>query len=232
MGDFIKLFIITLILAVMATPAVAMDLPEPSEAEKIMQSKCEALYKAARNNDVEKVKNLINDGCDLSRYSLLPRTIYDKDANAAKILIENGANANGYIREAGGHSRPLLIIALRDRQYEIAKQLIENGANVNAPDDDCHGGAAVALLFVAQDKYIDILTLLLKKGADVNGEDAYSNTALIKAAKSGQVKAIKLLIDNGADVNKKDGENKTALTYAKDKGHDEIVKILKEAGGT
>jgi uncharacterized protein len=67
---------------------------------------------------------------------------------------------------------------------------------------------------------------LLDRGSKVDPIDAYENTPLILAAKSGQLDVVRLLLDRGANPGMRDQSGRTALDAARAQGHMDIVKLL------
>jgi ankyrin repeat protein len=166
---------------------------------------------------------------------------------AAKLLIEHGANVNTCTA-----FRPLVFHCAMRKQSDMLKLLVINGATINIPTlgrsiihdltydpNMIHwiidNGADVNLVMgnrlPLQDIYTyrnsinhnayEVVSILLSKGAkaDINAKDYMGNTPLHKAITTihPDYKYIKLLIDNGANINAKDNEGRTALYRACDK---------------
>ena len=121
----------------------------------------------------------------------------------AKILVEVGANVNGY-------EWYILIEAVTGGNKECVEFLLSIGADVNIAE----GSGCTALDVAARDGQEACLTLLIKAGADVNSKQLNGNTALMEAAKSGNINCILSLLNAGADVNIGNIYGDTALTVA------------------
>jgi hypothetical protein len=116
-------------------------------------------------------------GCRLFRKQLQPQiqnelanAARDRDQTKIKMLIEKGADINGYysanIHEDSYLDFKILNSIIENKNQEIIEFLIDNGADVNSPDKQ-----NITPLIVAVSNYRpEIVDLLLKRGADVNFE--------------------------------------------------------------
>lgn len=150
--------------------------------------------KAIVNEDIEKIKQLIQQGQDVDELCVfeggqtkLTALFYSENLEICKLLIENGADVN---YELGNHMNftPLFLV----KSLEKTKLLIENGADVNHRDK--YGYTPLHII-----KNAKIAELLIKNGANVNAGDNYNYTPLMDSYISKE--KAKVLIDNGADIN-------------------------------
>ena len=126
------------------------------------------LMSAVRQNRVETVKVLIDNGADVNAKiqssievtALMIAARYGY-TDIMKILIDNGAEVN--TRSDGGYTA--LMRAARNGQTKAIKILIDNDANINVYNN----GGASALWHAAASNHLDIVKFLIENGA--NPED-------------------------------------------------------------
>lgn len=130
-----------------------------------------------------------------------------------RILLENGANANGLSPQNRPHKSrryPLLTLATRQNpKVEVARMLLEAGANVNAAAPD----GRTALHFSIRGT-LELTTLLLNYGADINKRASDGSLPLHDAARENNVPAIKTLVDYGSDLDVEDETGQPPLIIA------------------
>lgn len=159
---------------------------------------------------------------DRDYFESLHNVALDGDLEAMKRLIRQGCNVNEY-REAGHHTTltPLHLACLNN-DLKMAKLLLgKGGADPNTAGADF---TASRVLHLASLKgHHEFARLLLEGGADIDaGVDPTSDsacwTALHLACKQGHILVVKLLLDYKADVNlTNEGEHgDTPLTIACD----------------
>src|SRR5205823_12493133 len=155
----------------------------------------------------------------LGRTPLLIAAAYDGATEAARLLIEKGADVN--VRDKSGMS--VLQQAASSNNIELVRVLLAKGADVNTVDQ---GGGSTALMAAAGsgDRNAATVKLLIEHGAAVNvktgdtaeivknGPIAIGHlTALQLAAGQGNNEAVEALIKAGAEVNAKDVRNASAV---------------------
>lgn len=130
-----------------------------------------------------------------------------------RILLKNGANANGLSPQNRPHEPrryPLLTLAARQKpKVEVARMLLEAGANVNAAAPD----GRTALHFSIRGT-LELTTLLLNYGADINKRASDGSLPLHDAARENNVPAIKKLVDYGSDLDVEDETGRPPLVIA------------------
>ena len=181
---------------------------------------------AALREDIDHNPQLINaidPADDFQEVPLLCHAVCGGHIEAAKLLIERGA-------EVRSHSGKLLTLAVVMNRLDLVKLLIEHGADVDragflGPLDDAN--RPVADLLIANGKKIpdwmlpracrpDVssnevhrVTVLLDYGANLNDRGRYGMTALHYAVRGGKLPLIQLLLNRGAQV---DALDESALT--------------------
>ena len=197
---------------------------ELAPVEKI---KPEMLIQEVINENISKVKALLDDGIDVNAGidgggTALYAASRIGNLEIVKLLLDRGAEVN--ITDTDGGS--VLGVAAQDGHIEIVKILIAKGAKVNTSSND----GVTALLLASQNGYFEVVKELLAKNAKVNVKDSDGATALYMASQNGHTEIVKILLDNGADVNNKIYDGSTPLLQASLKGHTEIVKLLLDKG--
>jgi len=168
-----------------------------------------ALIYAARANDIDSVKVLLEAGADVNQtsgYGWSPLLVATQNRyyELGKFLIEKGANPN--LANKGGWTP--LYLATDNRNIESGDYPVRRG------DMD----------------HLDFIKLLIDKGADVNARvkdstetrtvftnqwlDENGATAFLRASQSGDIELMKLLLSKGADPKIATTLNVTALQVA------------------
>ena len=130
-------------------------------------------------------------------------------ANAARFLLERGADANFATDWVG----TALERAESGGSRQTANVLKNAGAKripvESATAADARGNTA--LMFAARSGDTKAMQRLIAAGANVNAHNAAGNTALMIASKNVNISAARLLLDKGADVNATNNQGETAL---------------------
>lgn len=109
-----------------------------------------------------------------------------------KLLLDLGADANGFECETAGCWTPLFAAAAAN-QYEAVQLLLAHGADVNKHLKR----GQTALMIASYHGDTEMVRLLISKGADVNA-DCEGDTALNWAKQQGHSEIVRLLIAAGA----------------------------------
>ena len=205
---------------------------------------------AARNGDLEAIKQHITDGVDVNALLFeMPPLAWAAmmgQTEAAELLLQHGADINGKNRDGN----TALHLAVFLGHAETAKLLLKSGADVNAKNGD--NATPVDLLQVPWE-----MTRLLTRPMGIELEEAQveagkakirelfgvddafkgadisisSPQGLFAAAFTGDVSVMKQALAGGADPNTMDPQSgSTVLVTAALMGHTEIVALLLEHG--
>ncbi|KAL3477404.1 ankyrin repeat-containing domain protein [Aspergillus californicus] len=162
------------------------------------------LTAAARNDDLDLVRYLIEHGANVNKPSgngqinPLGAAAEGGYIDTVRYLVKNGADSN-YPLPGGQFDSPFIAALASSNSEECATFLLENGADVNQIVAGKYGSPLVA---AASRGHLEFVQRLLERGADarmiVEGE---YGSALAAAASSNSLEIVKLLLQAGADVN-------------------------------
>jgi ankyrin repeat protein len=201
------------------TTPIPVDLLSPAALQ-------EAMFAAARADDVVAMRQYIAGGADINEESDLGVTVLGIAAirgneEMIKVLLDAGAAADvASFQFAVLHSND---------NVEIVQAFIDHGADINAASS---APGHTALMNAGEKGYIQVGKLLLANGADINKGDDYNDPALNVAAFHGQLEFVKMLVEMGAELNVRGMGNRTAVGHALIGGHADVADFLKQVGGT
>ena len=200
--------------------------------EQKFQENLKDLYKAISEDNVDKVKKLLEEEPELVNFrdenrgrTPLFQAVEAGNLEIVKLFIYKGADANIIDK----HNIRPISYAVCGKNKEIIALLIDNGAEVNIWTGGSLLGSTILRKAIAiEDK--EILDLLISKGADVNYKDHRDNTALQYAAYDGQLEMVEYLLEHGASIEDKDIEGDRAIHCAAYMSHKDVLELLIESG--
>ena len=186
-----------------------------------------SINEAARDGNIEAVKQHLDTGTDVNAKDILGATPLDwaislNQTAIADLLRKHGGKTSLWLR--AGES---IHIAAAAGHIEAVKQYLADGVDVNAKDVDSH----TPLHFAALWGHKETVGLLIDEGSEVNAKSDVGKTPLQMAAREGQKEIVELLITNGADVNAKDRIVGTTLDLANRFNQTETADLLRKHGG-
>ena len=157
-----------------------------------------ALIEAARANDADRVRALIDAGADVNARqgdgaTALHWAVHRNNLAAAHLLLDAGADANA----ANGLDATPLWLAAENGSAPMTTLLLDAGAEPGVP----LALGETPLMIAARSGAAETVALLLDAGAHPNAaERDRDQTALMWAAAQGHADVAQLLIDAGADL--------------------------------
>lgn len=149
----------------------ALTLQADAGQEQAMQDGFSMLCQAAQDNDLERVRDLLNSGARVDKAPhKTPLMIASKNGHTeiVRLLLEHGAKVD---RTSNDGNTPL-VIASEEGHTEIVKLLLFRFAKVDKPDRD----GLTPLQIANAEGHFEIFILLIEHGADVNKiKRLYSN---------------------------------------------------------
>lgn len=191
-----------------------------------------SLHQAIKDQDLEKVRKLLNAGANVNEEddegdTPLQIAIFIGNVEIVKLLLDHDADINN-VNEV---SALQFSLQWRSDLFELVRVLVFASANVN---DACVDTGRTALHFAAMNNDVSFIHHLFSRGASVNRKDGDKQTPLhvvgSKEYNKTHVDSAKVLLINGADVNAINNDLQTPLQCAIDRGDFQVAKILVEAG--
>ena len=193
--------------------------------------KFEGLHAAAHIGDVDRIKELIEQGADPEKTDNFGRTAvhiaaFESQKEAIKILVENGADINALENQAYD-AVTIAAVANDIGLVDLLLSLGANAGNVTSPYD------GTALIAAAHLGHLEVVKSLIKAGAPLDHVNNLGWTALIEAVILGDggpdhIETVRALVGAGADKSIHDREGMTPLQHAISADYAEIADILRQ----
>jgi len=184
---------------------------------------------AARRGFAELVQFLIDKGADLHRPSTnnwTPLHLSYDFAEATRVLMENGADANRVMR----HYTPLYLAA-SENYIETVKVLLSFNPDLEIEydgDDDQMGYTALTIATV--NGHTDVIRLLLEAGANVNHRSKHKYFPLQWAVISNKEDIVRILMEYNTELNLVDDDGDATLNCIRSPTSVAIAKLLVNRG--
>ena len=193
---FIILFQFTATYALSYSDVFSKGKASKSDVFKPLTPEEKELEKAILNNDLSKMKNLLQSGkVNVNKlYDFSTASVYNSDrfpihwaaregrVEAVKLLLEGGAHHTPRIPDPAAVQQNPLEAAINNGHVEVAKALVEAGLDVNVQDSTTKGNALHKSL--SNLKNLALVDFFIKHGVDVKAVDRNKNTALHLLAES------------------------------------------------
>ena len=202
-------------------------LPKVDQVNLKSPNKKDLLYIYIANDDVDKIKDLLQQKINLNSSTFNPPILEEAvnygNKEVVELLLKHGANPN--IENKDG-ATPLYVAS---KSYKNKKDIVELLLKYGADPNYYESGRA-PISAASNNGHTDIVELLLKYGADVNDVISGGYSPLMMACVTGKYDTVKFLLENGAEVNVKNYKGETPLSLAS--RYKDIVNLLKKYGAT
>lgn len=182
------------------------------------------IHVAALTGDVAAIAALLDAGTPVDapdpNGTPLIWALIGQQAQAARLLIENGADPNAQTPTGW----PPLVYAIKMADGGLLEAMLARGADPDA------GAVLTPLGAAVEDGHTVMVERLLAAGADPSVRMKEGWTALHKAAETGRTDIARLLLRAGAGVNALTDSGRPALHYAVQRGHDDLAEARRAAG--
>lgn len=209
---------------------VIMPFHSQAHAEQHManDTKAQAFLQAARENDIDKLRRVLDMGVPVDTRDVNGRTAlliatHANAIDAAHLLIAAGADVNA---KDNLNDSPYLYAGAEGR-LEILKMTIAAGADLTSVNR--YGGTA--LTPAAHHGHVDVVRYLLTTEVNIDQVNNLGWTALLEAVILGDGSPtyqtiVRLLLEAGADREVADHDGVTPLEHARRHGYSKIFELL------
>ena len=212
--------------AVLLFSSTALAQVQPSQSQL---DRYEGLHKAAHENDVETLKQLIQNGADLeardgSRRTPLHVAAFASNDEALELLAKAGADMNAL--ESGIYD--VVTIAAVADDPELMSLALKYGNRSDLVTSIYEGTALIAAAHLG---HVEVVQRLIKAGAPLDHVNNLHWTALMEAVVLGDggpeyIATVEALVQAGANITLADRNGVTPLEHAEQRGYKEIAAII------
>ncbi|PHR96769.1 MAG: hypothetical protein COA78_28275 [Blastopirellula sp.] len=217
--------VLVLVSLFVVSASFAQTAPSPTQIANYS-----GLLKAAHENDLIAIANLVNSGADLNVRDSHQRTpvhvaAFSSNDDALAALVVAGADMNEL--ESGLYD--VVTIAAVANDPELMTLALELGNRADLTTSVYDGTALIAAAHLG---HAEVVRRLIKAGAPLDHVNNLNWTALIEAVVLGDgganhIATVKALVEAGADISIGDRDGVTPLAHAEARGYKEIAKIIR-----
>ena len=207
-----------------SSTALAQVQPSQSQLDRY-----DGLHKAAHENDVETLKQLIQNGADLeardgSRRTPVHVAAFASNDEALELLAKAGADMNAL--ESGIYD--VVTIAAVADDPELMSLALKYGNRSDLITSIYEGTALIAAAHLG---HVEVVQRLIKAGAPLDHVNNLHWTALMEAVVLGDggpeyIATVEALVQAGANITLADRNGVTPLEHAEQRGYKEIAAII------
>ncbi len=200
------------------------------------------LMQAIRDNDYEKVKQLLQEKINIQQadkegftplllaaqleHNEIAQLITNEHLESVGFHFDFNEDAEEKMAESDKSDFELLMRAIKEGETDFVEYFLEKEIDLDQEDKD----GFTPLIMAASENHPTIAYLLIQKGATVDYINRHGWTALTEAADEGSYETALVLIEAGADVNNKGKWGHSPLYMAASEGNAGVVELLLENG--
>ena len=181
-----------------------------SIVSRVDASTNKSLHEASERGLLERVRELLVQGADVSAQDEMGRTPLHVASTAAvaQVLIEAGAD----LEAQDQYGRTPLHWASLLGYTETVKLLIAQGVNLEAQMQDKGG---TPLYLASWTGHLEVVKTLIAAGVNLEFRDEYGKTSLHAASQEGDTNIVQILLEAGADTTVRDTSGRTPFQRAR-----------------
>lgn len=162
-------------------------------------SKHDALMQAVENNDIQQVKRVLREGCDVNGVDVVGKW---PGTSPVALAAELGhADIVLVLLDAGARDYEVASLAVGHRHSEVVRAWLDAGGNPDLPVNR-HG--LTPLMHAARAGNLEIVKLLVEAGADINLRDEEGGTALSIAGEEGNLEVYEYLRERASEETRRE----------------------------
>ena len=194
-----------------------------------------ALVKAVVQDDVQKLRTLLQSGGDVNARddagdTLLMLAAQEGRLGLMKVLLDFKVDINA--RSLKFDQYTALYLAAEKGQTAGVNLLLDHHADMTPYTEGSNFSALTRAIVYDR---VSVVEAFLAHGADVNAKNNLGSTPLIEDSGYGHPAIVKLLLEHGADRHAMDNDKKTALMWAQQnddhrEDYTEIIRLLLAKG--
>ena len=196
--------------------------PNPNDNEKLFML-------AVEKNDIGTASDMLNVGVDVNGVypdgytgqTALILAIRNRNYDMMQLLLENGADVNGYYSYKNHFISYMERITDAHGEIELLQFFINWGADVNCASDRKDGRKRYPIDNSTErhawDNEDSVITqFLIDHGAYTENKDSDGRTPFLRVVGGRKIKLMNVLADGGANINARDNRGQNALQIALD----------------
>ncbi|XP_031632850.1 serine protease persephone-like [Contarinia nasturtii] len=183
------------------------------------------IHNAAQRGDVNKVKELIQNGVNVNNKNsdgwtpLITASFFGKN-DVINVLIRNGANIN----DKSNYGYTGLHVAVQQNKEETVDFLLKHGSDINTINNDDW----TPLISAVDGGLLNMTKLLIRNGASIDKQTKFGYTALHISVQKGNAELVEMLLKNQADKSIKNNDGVSPMELSETIGNKRICELFQK----